>query len=459
MAMLLRLKTQTEADEKVIIKKDEQIAELQSKIAEFDQERILLNNRQKEMQAAIQLLQNESSTFRTKLNASQEKIKQLTSENNLLVNRLLEIKNKQVEELNDMNALVGRMMRTSIDRTAEMKAEAKKSAEDEKYELMTTEELLSVPDHDPLPFSMGGRIVVPNEPKRKFVGHNGQATCVAYDNSSTILLTAGVDSYVKLWDSRTGMAKAVLRGATQTLMSCCVSPDNKMVFATSSDKNAYVWELQTMTLQHTLTGHSNKVYAGIFADNKHVISGSHDRTWRVWNLETGYCTRQVLCFSACNAMTLSPNGNTLATAHIDNHIRLWSLRTGELMIDLAELHLQQATSVDFSYDGNLIITNSKDNTLKLVDVRDFRVVREFSSPKYKNAINWNRASFSPDAKYIMAGSNSGAICVWNTDTGRLEKSTVAAESSHIKPITSSTWNRSGSQIATCDTDGVVVLWD
>jgi hypothetical protein len=43
----------------------------------------------------------------------------------------------------------------------------------------------------------------------------------------------------------------------------------------------------------------------------------------------------------------------------------------------------------------------------MIDLRDLRVLREFTSPKYKNAVSWNRASFSPDGRLIVAGSQTG----------------------------------------------------
>jgi WD40 repeat protein len=76
--------------------------------------------------------------------------------------------------------------------------------------------------------------------------------------------------------------------------------------------------------------------------------------------------------------------------------------------------------------------------------------------RYKNAVGWNRASFSPDSRYVMAGSQTGAMCVWNVETGKLE---AAAEGGHAKPVSCASWNRSGTQLASGDGDGVVCLWE
>lgn len=44
------------------------------------------------------------------------------------------------------------------------------------------------------------------------------------------------------------------------------------------------------------------------------------------------------------------------------------------MHDLEDLHAQQATSVEFSKDGMYIVTNSRENLIKITDIRTFKVV-------------------------------------------------------------------------------------
>ena len=46
------------------------------------------------------------------------------------------------------------------------------------------------------------------------------------------------------------------------------------------------------------------------------------------------------------------------------------------MTDLSEIHEQQATSVTFSPDGTLLLTNSRDSRPRLIDMRTFRVLKE-----------------------------------------------------------------------------------
>ena len=49
-----------------------------------------------------------------------------------------------------------------------------------------------------------------------------------------------------------------------------------------------VWDLNTGTLAHTLTGHDGLVEAvAVTADGRRAVSGGYDVTVRVWDLEAG----------------------------------------------------------------------------------------------------------------------------------------------------------------------------
>lgn len=124
-----------------------------------------------------------------------------------------------------------------------------------------------------------------------------------------------------------------------------------------------------------MSGHTNKIYAGCFSiDSDRAVTASYDRSMRIWDMSNGRQVSSHGCASSCNYLSMSPNGNMMASAHLDSHIRFWSYRTGELMQDLDSVHTQSASCAEFSRDGNLVVTNSRDNTLKVIDVRTFKVL-------------------------------------------------------------------------------------
>ncbi|MCU0516728.1 MAG: hypothetical protein MUC60_07630 [Oscillatoria sp. Prado101] len=59
----------------------------------------------------------------------------------------------------------------------------------------------------------------------------------------------------------------------------------KTLVSGSNDKTIKIWNLDTGTLQNTLTGHTDTVYSvAISPDGKTLVSGSNDHTIKIWRM-------------------------------------------------------------------------------------------------------------------------------------------------------------------------------
>jgi autophagy-related protein 16 len=155
--------------------------------------------------------------------------------------------------------------------------------------------------------------------------------------------------------------------------------------------------MQTSRIVHTLTGHNSKIYAGQFTlDGEKIVTGSHDRTLRLWNASNGYSVRVIPCKSSVNALSISENdGNLCATAHLDKCIRFWDLKSGVMVHEASGVHTQQATCAQFSADGTMVVTSSRDNTLALIDTRTYGVIRTLKAYETK------MGTFKNPVKYVV----------------------------------------------------------
>jgi len=224
----------------------------------------------------------------------------------------------------------------------------------------------------------------------------------------------------------------------------------------SNDHTVRVWGAQSGRVKHILTGHTGKALSARFtADSQKIISGSHDRTLKLWDLTKGYCVRTIFCYSSCNSTAVAKDGRMITSAHLDNNVRFWDVKNGECVHE-ADVHSGQVTSVDVSPDGEYVLSNSRDNTLELLDIRSYTPVHTFSAENYRNGVNWNHACFSPDGEYVAAGGNDGSLHVWRTQTGKLEVSLKNTQTANI--VNCCAWSPTGLQVTTAQKGGTVVIW-
>jgi WD40 repeat protein len=121
------------------------------------------------------------------------------------------------------------------------------------------------------------------------------------------------DKTVKLWDPATGTLQQTLEGHSDLVWAVAFSPDGKLVASASHDKTVKLWDPATGTLQQTLEGHSDLVLAVAFSpDGKLVASGSYDKTVKLWDPATG-TLQQTLegDYYSVRAVAFSPDGKFL----------------------------------------------------------------------------------------------------------------------------------------------------
>eukprot|EP01114_Cavostelium_apophysatum_P017663 TRINITY_DN5303_c0_g1_i1.p1 TRINITY_DN5303_c0_g1~~TRINITY_DN5303_c0_g1_i1.p1 ORF type:complete len:550 (+),score=120.92 TRINITY_DN5303_c0_g1_i1:166-1815(+) len=398
------------------------------------------------LEEECEILQEELKALQIQLVKTEEKCKSLMLENGDLVNRWLQKMNEEASRLNEVNDFAQSVLVQKKQVETKQHLEKSISASSSPTKEGSLEALDAA--HAAI------KVELPSKPKKIFEAHKGEVHTIASNLTGSLLATGGSDTFVKLWDGRTGTLRTALSGAVQSVMCVRFSPNEEFVLGTSNEQAVHLWSVVYGRLRDTLTGHTGKVLTGAFADSSKLVSGSHDRTIKLWDLSKGYCTRTIFCYSSCNALTVNSDG-LIYSGHFDNTLRVWDPKNGECVHE-GKLHTGQITSVALSYDGQTILTNSKDNTLKLLDVRTYQVLQTFSSESYRNGANWNQCCFSPDGRFVSAGSIDGTVCVWNVTNGKLETALKTQQNSTY--VAGCTWNPLGSSLASCDKAGNVTLW-
>ncbi|KAI2527511.1 autophagy related 16 like 1 [Homo sapiens] len=224
------------------------------------------------------------------------------------------------------------------------------------------------------------------------------------------------------------------------------------LLAASNDFASRIWTVDDYRLRHTLTGHSGKVLSAKFLlDNARIVSGSHDRTLKLWDLRSKVCIKTVFAGSSCNDIVCTEQ--CVMSGHFDKKIRFWDIRSESIVREM-EL-LGKITALDLNPERTELLSCSRDDLLKVIDLRTNAIKQTFSAPGFKCGSDWTRVVFSPDGSYVAAGSAEGSLYIWSVLTGKVEKVLSKQHSSSINAVA---WSPSGSHVVSVDKGCKAVLW-
>ncbi|MEE6480293.1 hypothetical protein FKM82_012529 [Ascaphus truei] len=153
---------------------------------------------------------------------------------------------------------------------------------------------------------------------------------------------------------------------------------------------------------------------------------------------------------AVTSVQFSPNGHLVASSSRDQTIRLWVPNIkGESTIFKA--HTACVRSVHFSNDGQSIVTASDDKCIKAWNVHRQRFL--FSLTQHTN---WVRcARFSPDGRLITSCSDDKTVRIWDT-ANRFCINTFMDYKGYSNFVD---FNPTGTCVASAGADSTVKLWD
>ncbi|XP_011543634.1 protein Atg16l2 isoform X3 [Homo sapiens] len=284
--------------------------------------------------------------------------------------------------------------------------------------------------------------------------HLSEVNAVRFGPNSSLLATGGADRLIHLWNVVGSRLEAnqTLEGAGGSITSVDFDPSGYQVLAATYNQAAQLWKVGEAQSKETLSGHKDKVTAAKFKLTRHqAVTGSRDRTVKEWDLGRAYCSRTINVLSYCNDVVCGDH--IIISGHNDQKIRFWDSR-GPHCTQVIPVQ-GRVTSLSLSHDQLHLLSCSRDNTLKVIDLRVSNIRQVFRADGFKCGSDWTKAVFSPDRSYALAGSCDGALYIWDVDTGKLES---RLQGPHCAAVNAVAWCYSGSHMVSVDQGRKVVLW-
>ena len=185
-----------------------------------------------------------------------------------------------------------------------------------------------------------------------------------------------------------------------------------------------LWDLERPDKLTVLRGFREGVWSmTLSADQRRLVVGTGDyfepeRAGEV--LVFDFASQQRLLHplphpAAVNSVSLKPDGNLLATGCADGHVRLFSLRDGQLLRTLTNTVNNKMANIVFSPDGRTLVTASGSNgPFTLWNTATWEATPLLRSPPEDT----EHLAFSPDGSLLVTpmGVTKCAV-VWNIPAG------------------------------------------
>jgi len=138
-------------------------------------------------------------------------------------------------------------------------------------------------------------------------------------------------------------------------------------------------------------------------DGNSLITVADDKTLRIWDI----VTYKSVVFKLPQKGSISYSNETETIASVNkNSLKVWNLKS---MANEAELegHSEAITTVEFSYDGEYILTGSRDTTLRLWTLRGQQKI------VYKgHESEVTAGKLSPGKRTMVSSSKGKDLIMW-----------------------------------------------
>lgn len=149
-------------------------------------------------------------------------------------------------------------------------------------------------------------------------------------------------------------------------------------------------------------------------------------------------------------VSFSPDGELLATCDTDCNVRLWSVKTGKLLL-ICQGHSNWVRFVVFSPDGTILASCGADRVIKLWNVSDGVCIKTLIGHSHETFA----VAFSPNGNILASASGDRTVKIWDIDSGNCIK-TLTGHTDWVRCVG---FSPDGRTLASGSADYTIKLWD
>ena len=314
-------------------------------------------------------------------------------------------------------------------------------------------------------------------------------TALALDPNGSRVISGGIDYELKFWDFQ-GMDSSLQ--SFRAITPCECHPIKNVEFSANGDvilvisgasvakivdRDGFVkgetikGDQYISDMSHT-KGHVAMLNAGVWnpREKSEMATSSNDGTCRLWDINNLKTHKSVIKPRSSGGLRAPPNtvrytrnAELICVGCNDGSVQMWDTRKSFVnttnLIRSAHTRGSEITCIQFSYDGNCLLSRGNDDCLKLWDMKMLRTPI-FSINELFTRYSMTDCFFSPDDRLIatgvscLKGEDLGRLLFYSRDTSELKHEIKVNKGDVIR----SSWHPKLNQILVSGSNGVVKVY-
>ncbi|OIW03024.1 hypothetical protein TanjilG_13661 [Lupinus angustifolius] len=262
----------------------------------------------------------------------------------------------------------------------------------------------------------------------------GRILSLDFHRNDDLLVTASEDDSVRLYDiANAKLLKTTYHKKHGTDRICFTHHPSSVICSSRYNLESTGESLRYLSMYDNrclryFKGHKQRVVSLCMSPiNDSFISGSVDHSARIWDLRVNAC-QGILRLRGRPTVAYDQQGLVFAVAMEGGAIKLFDSRSydrGPFDTFLVGGDTAEVCDIKFSNDGKSMLLTTTNNNIYVLDA--YGGEKQFGFSLEPSPGTTIEATFTPDGKYVVAGSGSGTMHAWSIEQ-RIE---VASWSSHI----------------------------
>ncbi len=283
----------------------------------------------------------------------------------------------------------------------------------------------------------------------------------AISPTSQLLAVSSLTSGIVIWDTNAAKAKFRLSHGdpTQNLVTHLIfSADGKYLLS-ADPANAALWDMQDGKNLGFWAMQSGVTIRDIAVSDfgRHLLIGQSDGKIQHITLKSGRRLEFQGHSENINAVAISPNGRYALTGSSDLHSYFWDTDSAQILQSIS--HPNRVTRVALDPQGRFLFSADSLQQAQIIELKTGRLLSRLQLDRGRV---FSTARFSSDGKWLLTGSPSQRVTIWNVQTGQKVKDWTVSPSPYAKPPGAVVYDvalLNNGQVLTLSSSGLAEYWE